>query len=98
MYMSNEVDEGKEPNGAEKGYAKYRAVRKARTFHRKGQPPYALVLKFKQNYGFRRFLRRGYANVFTGTLLYAIAFNLNKLHARVLANNCGYTLYQLNSA
>jgi transposase len=52
----------------------------------------------KQDYGFRRFLRRGQANVFTETLLYAMAFNLNKLHARILANNCGYTLYQLNSA
>jgi len=52
----------------------------------------------KQDYGFRRFLRRGQANVFTETLLYAMAFNLNKLHARILANNCGYALYQLDSA
>lgn len=52
----------------------------------------------KQDYGFRRFLRRGQANVFTETLLYARAFNLNKLHTRILTANCGYTLYQLNSA
>jgi len=52
----------------------------------------------KEDYGFRRFLRRGQNNVFTETLLYAMAFNLNKLHARILTNNCGYTLYQLNSA
>lgn len=52
----------------------------------------------KQDYGFRRFLRRGQANVFTETLLYAMAFNLNKLHARILTNNCGYALYQFNSA
>jgi transposase len=35
---------------------------------------------FKQNYGFRRFLRRGKENVFTETLLYAFAHNINKLH------------------
>ena len=52
----------------------------------------------KQDYGFRRFLRRGQVNVFTETLLYAMAFNLNKLHARILTNNCGYALYRLNSA
>ena len=52
----------------------------------------------KQDYGFRRFLRRGQANVFTETLLYAMAFNLSKLHARILTNNCGYALYRLNSA
>ena len=52
----------------------------------------------KQDYGFRRFLRRGRNNVFTETLLYAMAFNLNKLHAKILTKNCGYALYQLNSA
>jgi hypothetical protein len=31
--------------------------------------------------GFRRFLRRGQANVFTETLLYAMAFNLNNTNA-----------------
>jgi len=34
----------------------------------------------KQNYRFRRYLRRGKENVFTETLLYAIAYNINKLN------------------
>ena len=36
----------------------------------------------KQNYHFRRYLRRGKENVFTETLLYAIAYNINKLHLK----------------
>jgi len=38
----------------------------------------------KQNYGFRRYLRRGKENVFTETLLYAIAYNINKYHQKLL--------------
>jgi transposase len=34
----------------------------------------------KQDYGFRRLLRRGRESVFTETLLYAFAFNINKKH------------------
>ena len=34
----------------------------------------------KQDYGFRRLRRRGNQNVFTETLLYAFAFNINKKH------------------
>ncbi len=52
----------------------------------------------KQDHGFRRFLRRGQANVFTETLLYAMAFNLNKLHAKIIADNCGFTFHLLDSA
>ncbi len=52
----------------------------------------------KQDYGFRRFLRRGQANVFTETLLYAMAFNLNKLHAKITANICGFIFHLLDSA
>jgi len=40
----------------------------------------------KQNYGFRRYLRRGKENVFTETILYAIAYNINKLHQKRLKN------------
>ncbi|HWS30631.1 MAG TPA: IS1182 family transposase, partial [Clostridia bacterium] len=40
----------------------------------------------KQDYGFRRFLRRGGANVFTEILLYAIAYNVNKLHNKMRQN------------
>jgi len=36
----------------------------------------------KQNYGFRRYLRRGKENVFTETLLYAIAYNITKYHQK----------------
>lgn len=52
----------------------------------------------KQDYGFRRYLRRGAANVFTETLLYAMAFDINKLHVKIMSNRCGCTLHLLNSA
>ena len=52
----------------------------------------------KQDYGFRRFLRRGQANVFTEMLLFAMAFNLNKLHAKITANICGFTFHLPDSA
>lgn len=41
----------------------------------------------KQNYGFRRYRRRGKENVFTETILYAIAYNINKYHQKQLKNN-----------
>jgi hypothetical protein len=34
----------------------------------------------KQDHGFRRFLRRGEANVLTEVFLYAMAYNIGKLH------------------
>ncbi len=52
----------------------------------------------KEDYGFRRFLRRGMANVLTEALLYAMAYNINKLHCKMLRNETGCTLHQLNSA
>ncbi|HWR23857.1 MAG TPA: transposase, partial [Feifaniaceae bacterium] len=52
----------------------------------------------KQDYGFRRFLRRGGANVFTEILLYAIAYNVNKLHNKMRQNKSGCTVHLLNSA
>ncbi|MCW4001560.1 MAG: IS1182 family transposase [Candidatus Bathyarchaeota archaeon] len=52
----------------------------------------------KQDYGFRRFLRRGEANVFTEILLYAIAYNVNKLHNKMRQNKFGCTVHLLNSA
>lgn len=52
----------------------------------------------KQDYGFRRYLRRGEANVFTETLLYAMPFDIKKLHSKILCNRCGCTLHILNSA
>lgn len=52
----------------------------------------------KQDYGFRRFLRRGNSDVFTEVLLYAMAYNLNKLHNKMIRNLRGCTIYQFNSA
>ena len=52
----------------------------------------------KQNYGFRRFLRRGESNVLTEVFLYAMAYNLGKLHNKISQNRCGYTIYLLDSA
>lgn len=52
----------------------------------------------KQDYGFRRFLRRGEADVFTEVLLYAMAYNLNKLHNKMRRNQSGCTIYLLDTA
>lgn len=52
----------------------------------------------KQDYGFRRFLRRGEGLVFTEVLLYAMAYNLGKLHAKMVRQQIGYTLHLLSSA
>lgn len=52
----------------------------------------------KQDYAFRRFLRRGMSNVLTETLLYAIAYNINKLHLKKLKKRQGVTIHLLNSA
>jgi transposase len=52
----------------------------------------------KQDYGFRRFLRRGHENVFTEVLLYAIAYNINKLHNKMRRNQSGCTIHLLSSA
>ena len=52
----------------------------------------------KEDYGFRRFLRRGESNVFTEILLYAMAYNTNKLHNKKMRNQSGCTIHLLNSA
>jgi transposase len=52
----------------------------------------------KQDYGFRRFLRRGATNVFTETLLYAFAFNINKLHGKKRQKLSGITFHLLEAA
>ena len=52
----------------------------------------------KQDYGFRRFVRRGEANVLTEVFLYAMAYNLGKLHNKITQKRCGYTIYLLDSA
>ena len=52
----------------------------------------------KQDFGFRRFLRRGEGNVFTEVLLYAMAYNVSKLHNKMSNNKSGCTIYLLDSA
>jgi len=52
----------------------------------------------KQDYGFKRFTRRGTTNVFTETLLHAIAFNINKLHSKTKRKLHGVILHTLKSA
>lgn len=52
----------------------------------------------KEDYSFRRFLRRGEGNVFTEVLLYAMAYNVNKLHNKMRRNQSGCTMYLLDSA
>ena len=52
----------------------------------------------KQDYFFRRYKRRGSENVFTETLLYAFAYNVNKLHNKMKRNRLGVSLHLLSSA
>jgi transposase len=52
----------------------------------------------KQDYGFKRFLRRGISNVFTEMILYASAFNINKLHSKKNRKLHGVSFYALKSA
>ena len=52
----------------------------------------------KQDYRFRRFLRRGTINVLTETFLYAMAYNIDKLHHKTMRKQSGCTLHMLNSA
>jgi transposase len=52
----------------------------------------------KQDYGFKRFSRRGTTNVFTETLLHSIAFNINKLHSKTKRKLHGVILHTLKSA
>ena len=52
----------------------------------------------KQDYGFRRFLRRGTQNVLTEAIIYAFAYNINKLHSKKKRKVFGVSLHLLNSA
>ena len=52
----------------------------------------------KEDYGFRRFLRRGERNVFTEVLLYAMAYNVCRLHNKLRQNQQGCTIYLLDTA
>lgn len=47
----------------------------------------------KQDYEFRRFRHRGQEKVLTESLLYAIAFNINKLHNKIQDNRLGFSFF-----
>ena len=52
----------------------------------------------KQDWGFRRFLRRGGEHVFTEVLLYAFAFNMAKLHAKIQNHLTGVMIHKLKAS
>lgn len=52
----------------------------------------------KQDYGFQRYLRRGIVGVMAETLLYAMAYNIDKLHNKLMQNKSGCTMHALSSA
>jgi len=52
----------------------------------------------KQDYHFKRYSRRGTTNVFTETILYSIAYNINKLHSKMKRKLSGVILHPLKSA
>ena len=52
----------------------------------------------KQNYGFRQFLLRGKEKVTVEILLLVMAYNINKLHAKIQNNRTGRQLFEKNSS
>ena len=52
----------------------------------------------KQDYGFRQFLLRGQKKVTTEILLLAMAYNINKLHAKIQQNRTGTQLFEKDTA
>ena len=52
----------------------------------------------KQNYAFRQFLLRGQKKVNTEVLLLAMAYNINKLHAKIQQNRTGTQLFEKDTA
>jgi len=52
----------------------------------------------KQDWGFRRFLRRGMQNVFIEVLLYAFALNIKKLNTKIRKQIQGVILHQLEAS
>lgn len=49
----------------------------------------------KQDYGFRRFNRRGKENIETELALLCAAYNINKLHSNILNERTGFSLHKL---
>lgn len=52
----------------------------------------------KQNYGFRQFLLRGHKKVSTEVLILAMAYNINKLHAKIQHDRTGTQLFEKDTA
>lgn len=52
----------------------------------------------KQNYGFRQFLLRGQKKVTTEILLLAMAYDINKLHAKIQQIRTGKQLFEKDTA
>ena len=52
----------------------------------------------KQNYGFRQFFLRGQKKVTTEILLLAMAYDINKLHAKIQQNRTGRQLFEKDTA
>lgn len=52
----------------------------------------------KQDYGFRRFLTRGKANVKIEFLLLCFGYNLNKLHRKIQNDKCGVSFFEKDIA
>jgi len=52
----------------------------------------------KEDYGFRRFTRRGTKQVCNETALICIGYNLNKLHNNIISNSLGFKLHNLDTA
>ena len=52
----------------------------------------------KQNYGFRQFLLRGHKKVSTEVLILAMAYNINKMHAKIQQDRTGTQLFEKDSA
>ncbi len=52
----------------------------------------------KEDYGFRRYLLRGNKKVLAETVLVAMAYNINKYHAKIQQNRTGRQLFEKLSA
>ena len=52
----------------------------------------------KQDYEFRRFVRRGYNGVTKDITLMALGYNLNKLHNNITNGRLGFTLHDVDTA
>ncbi len=48
----------------------------------------------KQNYAFRQFLLRGHRKVSTEVFLLSMAYNVNKLHAKIQQHRTGRQLFE----